>query len=121
MRQHVYGPGMHIAFDDGKVKCPFCKTTLTQPANDKWDKAIMKNKRGYTTTICQCGKRVGLAYCMVKGLTAFVIRKHSYYKKRADQHDNASLKRNPDYKSNNAMRVWNRVGGFYGEVSNGRH
>lgn len=107
MRQHAYGPNVHIAYDDGTVQCPRCKAQLKEPRDERWTKAINASKKCYTWTTCKCGHRVGIAECVMRGLVGFTIRKDSYYRHRDRQLSIAKAHRSGYYRMMREITKWN--------------
>lgn len=106
MRQHAFGPGVHIAYDDGKVRCPHCHTYHIEPDDERWTKGLNNNKRGYVRKKCTCGKTFGIALSMVDGMVGFTIRPRSYHNRRGNQRWIAWSRTTGYYRMNKALSLW---------------
>lgn len=63
---------LHIKFAGIDFECPFCNKKYIDD-NEKFYKRIEKNKKGYTTTNCQCGEKFGIAADMTGKLVGFKL------------------------------------------------
>lgn len=75
MTGHAYGKKLHVRFETGKYKCPHCLKEYTD--GHRREKQIFRNKKGYARRDCEglfaCGRRFGLAICMVDGIKGFKL------------------------------------------------
>ena len=109
MRQHAFGRGVHISYDDGKVRCPHCHTYHVEPTDERWTKGLNNNKRGYVRKKCACGKTFGIGLDIVKGMVGFILRPRSYHEKRARRKWEVWARTTGYYKLHKALQPWQHM------------
>lgn len=62
-----------IDFSNETFKCPYCNKEHSD-INEKFHKAIIKNKKGYTTTKCSCNNKIGVASDYRSDLVGFKLK-----------------------------------------------
>ena len=66
------GTIINITFYNNNYKCPYCKR-VGYESEGIFERRIINGRNGYTKTVCNCGKEIGIAIDYTSKMLAFKL------------------------------------------------